>query len=86
VQGYLSEMHTELTETEKLAFVFAGKFLIYMQAVRFLTDFLNNDMYYGARYAGHNLVRAQNQAALLQRLCEREAVLQQLVTSAVSQI
>jgi hypothetical protein len=53
-----------------------------MQAVRFLTDYLNNDVYYGARYEGHNLVRAQNQAVLLQRLCERESVLQAIVANA----
>jgi Ser/Thr protein kinase RdoA (MazF antagonist) len=82
VRGYLSEMHTELTQAEKNAFVFAGKFLVYMQAVRFLTDYLNNDVYYGARYEGHNLVRAQNQAMLLQRLCERESVLQAIVVNA----
>jgi Ser/Thr protein kinase RdoA (MazF antagonist) len=84
VRGYLSEMRTELTKTEKNAFVFSGKFLIYMQAVRFLTDYLNNDAYYGARYEGHNLVRAQNQAVLLQRLCEKESVLQEMVASAAT--
>ena len=28
--------------------------MIYMQAIRFLTDYLNNDIYYGAKYEGHN--------------------------------
>jgi hypothetical protein len=41
--------------------------MIYMQAIRFLTDYLNNDVYYGARYPGHNFIRAGNQAVLLQR-------------------
>jgi Ser/Thr protein kinase RdoA (MazF antagonist) len=86
VRGYLGEMTTELTEAEKGAFVFSGKFLIYMQAVRFLTDYLSNDVYYGARYDGHNLVRAQNQAALLQRLCEKEQVLQATVADAASRL
>jgi Ser/Thr protein kinase RdoA (MazF antagonist) len=84
VRGYLGEMNNELTATEKDAFVFAGKFLIYMQAVRFLTDYLNNDVYYGARYEEHNLVRAQNQAVLLQRLCEKESVLQGMVADAAT--
>jgi Ser/Thr protein kinase RdoA (MazF antagonist) len=86
VRGYLGEMHTELTAAEKDAFVFAGKFLIYMQAVRFLTDYLNNDVYYGARHEGHNLVRAQNQAVLLQRLCEKESILQEMVANAASRL
>jgi hypothetical protein len=57
--------------------------MIYMQAIRFLTDHLNNDSYYGARYKGHNLVRADNQITLLQRLTEKETVLNQLVTQYV---
>jgi len=70
VDGYLSEMGDELSETEKKYFHYAGKFMIYMQAIRFLTDHLNNDIYYGAKYEGHNFIRAGNQATLLQRLME----------------
>ena len=51
--------------------------MTYMQALRFLTDHLNDDRYYGAKYAGHNFVRAQNQATLLKRLLEKEKVLRQ---------
>lgn len=72
VEGYYSEMKEVLTEAEKEGFFYAGKFMIYMQAIRFLTDHLNNDVYYGARYQGHNLVRAKNQALLLMRLIEKE--------------
>lgn len=70
VDGYLSEMGEELSDTEKKYFHYAGKFMIYMQAIRFLTDHLNNDIYYGAKYEGHNFIRAGNQATLLQRLME----------------
>lgn len=70
--GYLSEMENELSEEEKDHFIFAGKFMIYMQAIRFLTDYLNNDHYYGAKYPGHNLVRAGNQVILLKKLLELE--------------
>ncbi len=67
-EGYLSEMRTELSDAEYQHAAFAGEFMIYMQAVRFLTDHLNNDVYYGARYEGHNFVRAGNQLVLLNRL------------------
>jgi thiamine kinase-like enzyme len=72
VEGYSDEMKDELTGTEKNHFLFAGKFMIYMQALRFLTDHLNNDVYYGARYEGHNMIRAKNQMVLLKRLKELE--------------
>jgi len=35
-EGYLDEMKDELTEPKKKYFFYAGKFVIYMQAVRFL--------------------------------------------------
>jgi aminoglycoside phosphotransferase (APT) family kinase protein len=67
VDGYCSEMGEELNDFEKKQFAFAGKYMIYMQAIRFLTDYLNDDVYYGKKYETHNLVRAKNQAALLQK-------------------
>ena len=75
VKGYHDEMKEELTAKEKSYFFYSGKFMIYMQALRFLTDHLNNDAYYGASYSGHNLVRAGNQMVLLQRLIEKGSVL-----------
>ena len=72
VEGYYTEMQDELTAEEKGCFFYAGKFMIYMQALRFLTDHLNDDVYYGARYEGHNLMRAQNQVVLLERLLDKE--------------
>jgi hypothetical protein len=41
-----------------------------MQALRFLADHLNRDVYYGASYDGQNLVRASNQSRLLQLFTE----------------
>jgi Ser/Thr protein kinase RdoA (MazF antagonist) len=78
-EGYCSEMKGELSKEELQSFVYAGKFMIYMQAIRFLTDYLNNDSYYGAKYELHNYYRAQNQLTLLQRLTQRETELSQLI-------
>jgi thiamine kinase-like enzyme len=75
IQGYFGEMKDELSEIEKKHFFYAGKFMIYMQAIRFLTDYFNNDYYYGSEYPGQNLIRAGNQATLLTRLIEKEALL-----------
>jgi Ser/Thr protein kinase RdoA (MazF antagonist) len=72
VKGYLSEMNAILSADEKKAFIYAGKFMIYMQAIRFLSDYLNGDTYYGARYAEHNLQRTRNQIRLLLELEAKE--------------
>jgi hypothetical protein len=76
-EGYLSEMGDQLSEGEKETFIYAGKAMIYMQAIRFLTDHLMMDEYYGAKYSGHNFVRAGNQAALLKQLIKREPFLRE---------
>ncbi len=68
IEGYCIEMGDELTSDEKDALPYAGVFMIYMQALRFLTDFLNDDRYYGARYPDQNFVRAGNQMVLLEKL------------------
>ncbi|HZE84145.1 MAG TPA: aminoglycoside phosphotransferase family protein [Puia sp.] len=72
VNGYLGETREELSAEEKKYFIYAGKFMIFMQAIRFLTDYLQDDVYYGQQYEGHNLKRAGNQATLLQKLTEKE--------------
>ncbi|MHA4843830.1 phosphotransferase enzyme family protein [Flavitalea antarctica] len=79
VQGYYKEMKDVLSEKEKRYFFYAGKFMIYMQAIRFLTDHLNNDIYYKANYPQHNFVRAGNQADLLEKLIKKEDELVALV-------
>jgi Ser/Thr protein kinase RdoA (MazF antagonist) len=79
VNGYLGEMQDELTAAEKDYFIYAGKFMIYMQALRFMTDYLNNDIYYGAKYELHNFNRAVNQLILLDKLASKEARLKEIV-------
>lgn len=70
INGYSKAMQAELTEAEQSAFFYAGCFMIYMQALRFLTDYLQDDIYYGAKYPEHNFIRAKNQLVLLERLGE----------------
>lgn len=80
-QGYIGELKNELTQTEKQHVVYAGEFMIYMQALRFLTDHLNNDVYYGARYEGHNWVRAHNQVVLLQKYMAKESLFHHIIST-----
>ncbi len=84
VKGYLGQLQDELTAEEKEHFIYAGKFMIYMQGLRFLTDYINDDIYYGSKYESHNLVRAGNQFTLLQKLTEKETELQSYVAALTS--
>ena len=78
-KGYLAEMGPILTEKEKQYFVFSGELMIYMQAIRFLTDYLNNDIYYGSKYEGHNLNRAKNQFKLLHEYVTMQSKFRKIV-------
>jgi hypothetical protein len=59
-------MGSELSTIEQNHIYFGGEMLMYMQALRFLSDYLMHDRYYGSRYEGQNRVRAENQIRLLQ--------------------
>ena len=86
IEGYLSEMASILTATEKELLLFAGKYIIYMQALRFLTDYLNGSIYYPISYADHNLDRAKNQFKLLSELFENENILQDIIDDCLKAI
>lgn len=79
IQGYLHEMGPILTPTEKGLILFSGKYLIYMQALRFLTDYLNGSIYYPTAYPEQNLHRTRNQFKLLSELSDNEKLLQDIV-------
>jgi Ser/Thr protein kinase RdoA (MazF antagonist) len=81
VNGYLSSMGDELTGEEQGLILYSGLFLIYMQAIRFLADYFNLDVYYGARYEDQNFVRAGNQIVLLKRLDEKSQILQRIIAA-----
>lgn len=81
IMGYVTVMGNELTDKERQFIIFSGLYLTYMQAIRFLTDHLNNDIYYGAAYEGHNFIRAGNQIQLLKRMEEKESFFKKVVNS-----
>ena len=70
VSGYLSVMEHQLSDAEKKYLHFSGLMMTYMQALRFLTDYLSGDIYYKTDYREQNLDRAKNQLILLKNLEE----------------
>jgi Ser/Thr protein kinase RdoA (MazF antagonist) len=68
LKGYLAETKDILTESEKSLLVYSGHILVYMQSLRFTTDYLLGDIYYKTSYTNHNFNRAMNQLVLLQSL------------------
>ena len=69
-EGYLETTHSILSKAEIEHIDMSGKLLVYMQGLRFLTDYLNEDIYYQISYPDQNLDRAANQLQLLKLLSE----------------
>ena len=63
-RGYLRGTKTFLTDIERENLPFAATLFPYMQAVRFMWDYLNGDKYWKCKYPEHNLDRVRNQLAL----------------------
>lgn len=64
-KGFLEKVESALTSLEIKTLPLAAKTMIFIMALRFLTDFLNNDVYYKTKYPEHNLDRAKNQFKLI---------------------
>lgn len=68
--GYTEALAHQFTSAEKKYIHSAGLIMIYMQALRFLTDYFNGDQYYKIEYPDQNFDRAKNQLTLLAKLEE----------------
>jgi len=64
-KGFLGETRAILTPVEKKYLSFAPRLITYLQAMRFLTDYLNGDVYYKIKNPDHNLQRTRTQLQLL---------------------
>ncbi len=69
-RGYMETARSFLTPMEIQLLPYGGRLLTYMQTVRFLTDYINGDVYYKIHRPKHNLIRTKAQFKLLQSLEE----------------
>ena len=65
-KGYIESAKCFLTPLEIELLPYAVTLFPYMQAVRFLTDYINGDIYYQTKYPEHNYVRTLAQYKLYQ--------------------
>ena len=68
--GYLSEVRGALSAKEVDSLAYGAKMMTLEQAIRFLGDYLNGDVYFKTAYPDHNLVRARTQFQLLSEMDE----------------
>ena len=79
IGGYLSTAGGCLTAYEKSLITESGRILTQIMAVRFLTDYLNGDIYYKTTRPTHNLDRARTQIALIKSMDSQWEQLQRIV-------
>jgi aminoglycoside phosphotransferase (APT) family kinase protein len=69
-EGFLFYLKEKLTPEESGNLDYAAQVAIYIQELRFLTDYLNGSTYYSITHPEHNLDRTKNQLELLKGLRE----------------
>lgn len=67
-KGFVYHLDGKLTKLELDNLSLGARVVIYIQAMRFLTDYLNGDVYYATQYEDHNLDRTKSQINLLKEL------------------
>jgi len=67
-KGFLEKVGNSLSPVELKYLSLGAKSMIFIMALRFLTDFLNDDVYYKTKYPEHNIDRAKNQFKLIESM------------------
>ncbi len=79
--GFMKKIGGEILEEEKNALVYGAERTVFVQALRFMTDYLNNDVYYHIDFEDHNLIRAKNQLALFKSMLKQHPKMERLVVN-----
>lgn len=86
VEGFSRGVADTLTQAEKDHLAFSGRLITFEVGMRFLTDYLEGDVYFPTKYPNHNLDRARNQFALVAAIEQCEEELQDLVNEVFLQV
>ena len=78
-RGFVQETAGFLSDEELIRLPLGIKVITAELAMRFLTDYLDGDLYFKVDYPEHNLVRARAQMALLRDIERKEEALYQMV-------
>jgi hypothetical protein len=78
-RGYFATAAEFLTDVERQHLVFSGKLITFEIGIRFLTDFLEGDVYFKVHREGHNLDRCRTQFKLVESIEQQEDQMNKLV-------
>jgi len=78
-KGYLEGTKSFLLPIERENLPYAATLFPYMQAVRFLTDYINGNTYYKIKYPTHNLVRTRAQWKLFEEAMAKKEEMRRII-------
>jgi hypothetical protein len=71
-KGFLEETTSFLNEKEIQLLPHSAKFMTFIMGLRFLTDYLDGDVYYKVNHPEHNIERCRSQFKLVKEIGEKE--------------
>jgi hypothetical protein len=77
--GYLEEAGSLLSPVERELLPFSAGLIATEQAIRFLTDYIQGDLYYRTFAPDHNLARARTQIALIKSMEHHSELMRSIV-------
>lgn len=80
-KGYMKAVSSFISKSEVETLYLAPYFITCQQAVRFLTDYLENDTYYHISYPDQNLIRTRAQLTLMNRMWEVHPLMEKIISS-----
>ena len=82
-RGYLNEIKSIITQAEKDNILTGALCIIYVQGLRFLTDYLYGNKYYKTSYPTHNLIRSRTQFKLLEEILRNRENAENIIRNAL---
>lgn len=80
--GYLEPTRSILSEKEIELLPLSGALFAYLMGVRFLTDFIEGDVYYKIHFEQQNLQRAKAQLTLCKHILDQQAEMARIINQA----
>jgi thiamine kinase-like enzyme len=85
-KGFINSTKEILTQEEVKLLPLGAKMMTYENGIRFLTDFLNGDIYFNVNkeIPNHNLIRAKTQLELLKQMEQNEEKMKDIILEIVN--
>lgn len=82
IEGYADVLGDRITPEEQARMVYSAFLLTYELALRFFTDHLEMDRYFGAKIPDHNLIRTRSQMTLALKITAARPEMEEIVAQA----